>query len=145
MAAILVAEDDVQILRVLSMWLSRNGHEVLEARDGEQAIEALSGRLVDLIVTDVNMPRLDGLGLIRWVRESKRDTPIVVLSSRCDQASMSAELSIYGINVHPKPFSPSRLLQEIDRLLATHGARPGESIGDAPETAAPRTVLSMRD
>ena len=118
MATILVAEDDVQILRVLAMWLTRNRHEVIEARDGREAQEALSRQAVDLIVSDVNMPGMDGLALIRWARqESKLTTPIIVLSSRCDQSSMAEQLAVHGINVHPKPFSPSRLLVEIDRLL----------------------------
>ena len=118
MATILVAEDDVQILRVLAMWLARNGHEVIEAHDGQEALDALAKRPVDLIVSDVNMPRVDGLALVHWVRqEAALVTPIIVLSSRCDQASMAAALSVHGVKVHPKPFSPSKLLGEIDLLL----------------------------
>ena len=114
MATILLVEDDVQILRVLAMWFSRNGYDVVECRDGEEALSALAESAVDLIVTDVNMPRVDGLELVRVIRdERKLDLPIVMLSSRCDQSS----ITLYGIRVHPKPFSPSRLLAEVASLL----------------------------
>lgn len=125
MATILVVEDDVQILRVLAMWLTRNGYEVIEAHDGQEAVEALGDREVDLIVSDVNMPRVDGLALVRWARQDAKLTmPIIMLSSRCDQASIASQLSVHGIRVHPKPFSPSRLLAEIDGLLGAIQNRP---------------------
>ncbi len=119
MARILIAEDDAHVLRVLSMWLARNGHELLEARDGAQAQEILADTEVDLLVSDVNMPEVDGLELVKWVRSRKSESlPILLLSSRCDQDSITAELLEYDIRVHPKPFSPSRLVVEIEQLLA---------------------------
>jgi len=119
MATILIAEDDVQILRVLAMWFSRNGHEVVECHDGAQALDALAESKVDIIVSDVNMPRVDGLELVRTIREERGlDLPILVLSSRCDQSSIASDLAEHDIRVHPKPFSPSRLLAEIDSLLS---------------------------
>ncbi|MCK4659271.1 MAG: response regulator [Phycisphaerae bacterium] len=119
MATILIAEDDVQILRVLAMWFSRNGHEVVECHNGVEALDKLSGGTVDLVVSDVNMPQVDGLELVRVIREERKlDLPILVLSSRCDQSSIAADLALHGIRVHPKPFSPSRLLTEVEALLS---------------------------
>jgi DNA-binding response OmpR family regulator len=67
---------------------------------------------------------------VRWARqEAQLTTPIIVLTSRCDQASMAAQLSVHDIRVHPKPFSPSRLLEEIGGLLAP--VRQG-AVGIAP-------------
>ena len=118
MATVLLVDDDVQILRVLAMWFTRNGHEVVECRDGAEALNALSEEKVDLIVSDVNMPHVDGLELVRVIRDDRKlDLPIVVLSSRCDQSSIAADLAVYGIRVHPKPFSPTRLLAEVESLL----------------------------
>jgi len=119
MARILIAEDDAHVMRVLSMWLSRNGHEPIEARDGLQAREAIAQGGVDLLVSDMNMPGMNGLQLVEWARTQHGSTvPIVVLSSRCDQDSIAADLRRFGVRVLPKPFSPSRLVVEIERLLA---------------------------
>ena len=123
MARILVADDDAHMLRVLSMWLTRNGHEVLEACDGQAACEILGDKQVDLVVSDVNMPHLTGVQLVEWVRsELGESLPMVVLSSRCDQVSIAADMKQHGVCVHPKPFSPSRLVVEIERLLGVQAA-----------------------
>lgn len=120
MAKILIAEDDPHMLRLLSMWLTRNGHQVTEAVDGQAAQEVLIATDVDLIVTDFNMPRMTGGELVRWVRAQKSASiPIVMLSSRCDQTDISADLKPLDVRVHPKPFSPSRLVVEIEQMLAT--------------------------
>jgi twitching motility two-component system response regulator PilH len=130
MATILVVEDNAPQLRVLAIWLQRHGHTVLEAAGGQQAQATLNelaapgddqqpaGALPDLIVSDVNMPGMNGVELIKWIRnERKLEMPILVLSSRCDQVGLREELRAPGIRVVPKPFSPSRLIVEIDRLL----------------------------
>jgi len=119
MASILIVEDDAHVLRVLSMWLARHGHDLLEARDGAQAREILTNTQVDLLVSDVNMPRLNGLELVEWVRSHKSESlPMILLSSRCDQDAIAAELRKHDVRMHPKPFSPSRLVVEIEQLLA---------------------------
>jgi len=119
MARILLAEDDAHVLRVLAMWLARNGHDLWEARDGAEAQKILSRTEIDLVVSDVNMPQMNGIELVEWVRQHKSTSlPIVLLSSRCDQDSIGAQLRAHNVRVHPKPFSPSRLMVEIDRLLS---------------------------
>ncbi|MEE9295296.1 MAG: response regulator [Phycisphaerae bacterium] len=121
MARILVVEDDAHILRLLSIWLNRNGHQVVEAGDGLQAKEELLRARFDLVVSDVNMPGLDGISLVRWLRaEHQSEVPVILLSSRSDQSAIAAELGSLGVRVQPKPFSPSRLMGEIDRELASH-------------------------
>ena len=118
MANIVVSEDDAHMLRILSMWLSRNGHEVLEARNGLEAKEIIGRQEVDLIVSDVNMPHVDGLQLVQWVRqEQQNNVPMILLSSRCDQEDIAKRLQSMGVRVHPKPFSPSKLVQEIESML----------------------------
>ena len=118
MARILIAEDEPPIIRLMTMWLTRQGHTVTEARNGAEALEKLDANGADLVVSDMNMPVLDGLGLIRAIREDRRlDMPVVMLSSRCDQASLAQQVGAYNVNLFPKPFTPSRLVEEIDRLL----------------------------
>ena len=120
MATILVAEDDVQILRVLAMWLSRNGHEVIEAHDGLEASEALAERPVDLIVSDVNMPNMDGLALTAKVRADTRvkDTPVVLVTS-LDAPHDHARALEAGADAYivKSAFSQEGLLETVSRLI----------------------------
>jgi DNA-binding response OmpR family regulator len=109
--------------RVLSMWLARNGHQVIEARDGVEAQGLITDSTIDLVVTDVNMPRLDGMGFVAWLRSEVSDClPVIMLSSRCDQTAMLEKMKDFHAKVHPKPFSPSRLVVEIETLLAPQAA-----------------------
>ncbi len=119
MARIVVAEDDAHVVRLMSIWLTRAGHEVQEARTGIQAKEHLQNGGVELLVTDVNMPGCDGIELVEWLRnEAGLDIPVISLSARCDQAKIGQRFAELNVVVHPKPFSPSRLNEEIEELLA---------------------------
>ena len=123
MARILVAEDDAHIIRIMSLWLRQHGHEVIETRNGADALKQLETESVDVIITDMNMPILDGCGLATGVRQQlKLDTPILMLSSRCDQFELRERTRPLGVTLYPKPFVPSRLVLEIDRLLAGDSA-----------------------
>jgi two-component system chemotaxis response regulator CheY len=117
--SILIAEDEAHILRVLSMWLGRHGYEILEAPNGAVALEILSGQAVDMIISDMNMPGLDGLGLAKAVREDLgMDVPFVLLSARCDQDQLAQRAGPYRVCLYPKPFTPSRLVADVGRLLS---------------------------
>lgn len=123
MARILIADDDAHIARVLGMWLQRHGHQVILVANGDAALKSLAREPVDLIISDMNMPVLDGVELLRAVRtELHSDVPIVVLTARCDQESITQELIKYGAKVYPKPFLPSQLVVEINQLLAAPAA-----------------------
>jgi two-component system OmpR family response regulator len=119
MTRILVAEDDPHILRLMSMWLKRQGHEVLEARNGLIARDMVQDEAVDLLVSDINMPGLDGLGLIEYVVEHQRvRLGIIVLTNRWDHGDISDRLAAWGVHVMPKPFSPTRLAEVVGKLTA---------------------------
>lgn len=118
MSTILVADDDAHVGRVLSMWLTRHGHEVLIVRNGVEALKVIATREVDLVISDMNMPELDGLGLAKSLREAGHvNLPIMMLTARCDQDALTEQLSEYRISVYPKPFFPSKLVAEINRLM----------------------------
>jgi DNA-binding response OmpR family regulator len=120
MARIVVVEDDRHISRVVVMWLQRNGHEVLTAADGRTGLTVIRESKPDLLVTDVNMPVMDGLDLLEAVsRESLLRHPAIVLTSRCDQAEIEARAGRLGAVVHPKPFSPLHLMETIEKALHT--------------------------
>ena len=118
MARILIAEDEPHIVRVLALWLRRHGHEIVEVRNGREALEHLTHNRVDLLITDVNMPGMDGLELVRSLRQDRALTlPVLMLSARCDQTSLAQRAAAHGVQLFPKPFVPSQIVEEINRLL----------------------------
>ncbi len=124
MPNILVVEDEAHILRIMCIWLERHGHKVFEATNGSVAMEILDRQEIDLIISDVNMPRMDGLELLRvlWTQR-KMDTPVLLLSARCDQDKLSEHIEPFNARLFPKPFVPSRLVAEVERLLSIVGGR----------------------
>ena len=140
MARILITDDDAYMLRVLAMWLGKNGHQVIEASNGKMAMKILENESVDMIVSDINMPEMNGIELAEWLRhEMGLNTPMILLSSRCDQTQIAEQIGPLGISIHPKPFSPSRLMAQIDVALANRpdGNDPQASSSALAE-AAPR-------
>ncbi len=122
MAKILIADDDAHIARVMSIWLTRHGHQALCVSNGRQALDVIKSKAVDLVISDMNMPELDGLGFVKAVRElTGNSLPVVILSARCDQQELMDALAAYGVKVYPKPFLPSYMVTEIHRLLESAG------------------------
>lgn len=118
MARILIAEDDAHISRVMSIWLTRHGHEAICAADGRQALAAMAATPVDLVISDMNMPTMDGLTFVQELRKvADPRLPVIILSARCDQQELMDTLSSYSVTVYPKPFLPSYMVGEIHRLL----------------------------
>lgn len=119
MATILIAEDDARIRRVCMMWLAREGHTVLEAADGQAAMEILQVQDVDLLVSDVEMPRLTGTDLVAWWRVEKKSTrPVIMISATYGRSEVDSRMRNYDIQFMPKPFSPLKLTQTVEDLLA---------------------------
>ncbi len=125
MSRILVVEDDPHILRLISMWLQRQGHVVLEARNGLAARDLIRSDPVDILVSDINMPGMDGLALIESVMgEGCVRRGVVVLTNRWDHAEIRDRLADWGVQVLPKPFSPSRLSDLVESLMVNRRAGP---------------------
>jgi two-component system chemotaxis response regulator CheY len=119
MAVIVLAEDDVHILRVVSIWLKQNRHTVLEARNGREALSLVLEHRPDVLVADVNMPVMDGITLVRTCADQALPRMgTIVLTSRCDQREIHANLQGMNVVLHPKPFSPSRLVGDVEKLIA---------------------------
>lgn len=139
---ILIAEDEPHILRVLAMWLRRHGYAIAEAVDGAAALEILDRDPVDLLISDLNMPRMDGLTLVRIIREDRGLTlPIFLLTARCDQERISRQTAqLHRVKLFPKPFVPSRVVMDIEAILG-----PSTDLGagtDAP--GSPRSTTAHR-
>lgn len=119
MAKILLAEDDAHTIRVMQLWLARHKHVVIESNNGREALDRLRSMSVDLLISDVNMPVMGGLELVRAVRrELGLGVPILMFSSRCDHADLADQVRDLSVNLYPKPFVPSKLVQRIEELIA---------------------------
>lgn len=146
MSRILVAEDDPHILRLIAMWLKRQGHDVLEARNGLIARDLATQQIVDVLVTDVNMPGLDGLDLIAALLPAGRvRRGVVVLTNRWDHGDIADQLAAWEARVLPKPFSPTKLAEVIAGLTSDASPESGPTVtevaadpgGGTEEASAP--------
>jgi two-component system response regulator AtoC len=93
---VLLAEDEPRLRELLAEWLGDAGFGVSAAENGQEALEQLRERSADVLLTDVRMPYLDGVGLVRAVREAGSAMPVVVLSGFMDEAAR-AELLRLGV------------------------------------------------
>jgi CheY-like chemotaxis protein len=124
MSRILVVEDDPHILRLISMWLQRQGHLVFEARNGLAALALVRAEPVDILVSDINMPGMDGLALIDSVMgEGCVRRGVIVLTNRWDHVAISDRLAEWSVQVLPKPFSPTRLSQLVEAMATGQNVR----------------------
>jgi CheY-like chemotaxis protein len=140
MSRILVAEDDPHILRVISLWFSRQGHQVFEARNGAVALGLFREHAPEVLVTDVNMPAMDGLELVEQIlHEPGNLRGVIVLTNRWDHGQIRERQAQSGVYVLPKPFSPSRLSDLIQMIAAQEPM--GIADGLSPEPSAGPPVM----
>ncbi len=117
---VLLCDDEIHILRAAEIKVSRAGYEVRIAHDGEEAWESILKDRPDVLVTDVNMPRCDGLELTRRIRANveTKDLPIVMLTAKGFELPQEELIAKWGIiDIMAKPFSPRELVRLIDQIL----------------------------
>lgn len=117
---ILVADDQRAIRAILRFNLEQAGFEVLEAADGIEAWQTLHESAVDLLITDMNMPRLAGIELCKRIRQDARMDPLPIIMFTAFAVKLPAETAqaLRITHFEPKPFSPSRLASLASELLA---------------------------
>lgn len=116
---ILIVDDSPTVVKFLAFSLKSKGYQVVSACDGMDALEKLSGLSedVDLIITDLNMPNLDGYGLIEAVRQNRQQTPIIILSSEEEDGDRKKGIEVGANSYLVKPFKPAVLLTEVSKHL----------------------------
>lgn len=119
MPLILAVDDSPSMRKMVSFTLTGAGYQVLEAVDGVDAYEKAQQQRADLVLTDQNMPRLDGLGLIRKLREHPdyKNTPILMLTTESSDLMKQAGRSAGATGWLVKPFDPARLLEVIKKVI----------------------------
>ena len=121
-AKILVADDDRIVRRIVVAKLSGLGYDVTEAQDGQEALHLLeAGYVPDLLITDSNMPRINGLQLVRRLRESDSQEiarlPVIMLTSRQGERDVIEGLETGLDDYVTKPFSPDELAARLRTVL----------------------------
>jgi DNA-binding response OmpR family regulator len=116
---VLVADDDPDILALVSFRLERAGYDVLGAQDGDEALRLALERTPDLAVLDVMMPKLDGYEVTTRLRQngSTRRMPIILLTARVQEADIARGFEVGADDYVKKPFSPQELGARVQAIL----------------------------
>ncbi len=120
---ILIADDDPHIRELLSFALRKAGMETYEVGDGDAALAAIASRRPDLLILDINMPKMDGLEVCRRLR-AEGNLPILFLSSRDDEIDRVLGLELGGDDYVTKPFSPREVVARVGAILKRGAGAP---------------------
>ncbi|MGX1059483.1 two-component system OmpR family response regulator [Bradyrhizobium japonicum] len=123
---ILIVDDEGHIREVIRVALKKAGMDVIEARDGKEALTRFAANKPDLIVLDIGMPEFDGLDVCREIRKTS-DVPILFLSARDEEIDRILGLEIGGDDYVTKPFSPRELVARVNVILRRLSPRNGEA------------------
>jgi two-component system, OmpR family, KDP operon response regulator KdpE len=144
---VLVIDDEPPIRKLLKMGLSTQGYQILEATNGKIALELLAQN-PDLIILDLGLPDIQGHELLRTIRSRNEGVPIVVLSSRGDEAGKVQALDLGADDYLTKPFGMEELLARmraaLRHQLQIHGERPVFRVGDLSVDLV-RRIVKVRD
>ncbi len=116
----ILAVDDAKLMRELvSVSLATQGHEVVTANDGQEALDYAKNNSVDLVISDVNMPNLNGINLLKQLRELPHysETPILMLTTEDAQYRKDKARTMGANGWLTKPFDPPRLQSAVEKLL----------------------------
>ena len=119
MKRIMTVDDSATIRQMVALTLRDAGYEVVEAVDGRDALERLASESVDMLITDLNMPNLDGVGLIRAVRQdpANRFIPIIMLTTESADSKKQEGKAAGASGWIVKPFKPEQLLGVVKMVL----------------------------
>jgi len=129
---VLLCDDEIHILRAAEFKIKRAGYDVQIAGDGEEAWAMIEAQKPDILVTDCQMPRLDGFGLVERLRENPAtcDIPVLMLTAKGFELSQDELAEKWNvIKLIAKPFSPRELLKTVEQIL-------GEPAAVSPATSA---------
>jgi len=117
---IVVADDELDILSLVSYRLRKAGYEVLAAHDGEEALRLICDCSPDIVLLDVKMPKLTGIDVLKRVRtnEAVRDVPVILLSAGVEEEPVARGFEAGADEYVRKPFSPEELIERVQEVMA---------------------------
>jgi len=136
----LIVDDDPILAEVVSFALHRDGFETTVAHDGQVALERWQAEAPDIVILDLNLPKLDGLNVCRRIR-GQDGTPIIILSVRDEDDDIVTALKLGADDYVVKPFSPRQLIARVEAVLRRAGA---PSLSNGPVTAGSLTLDPLR-
>ena len=122
---ILIVDDELSLLEQLQQTLQRERYTAETASDGEKALDKIFETSFDLIILDIMMPKIDGLSVLRNIREAEIHTPVLMLTAKGDIEDRIKGLDLGADDYLPKPFSLDELLARIRSLLRRSGGQSG--------------------
>lgn len=118
MHKILIIDDEKEITNILSEFLSQRGYAVATALDGEEGLNKFDIENPDLVLCDIKMPRKDGFGFLKEVRESRRWVPIIIISALDDPASVLKGYDFQADFYISKPVNLNEILRSVELMLS---------------------------
>ncbi len=113
---ILVVDDEVHIIELVELYLSKEGYQVVKATDGDEAVEKFADEKPDLLVLDIMLPGRDGLDVLRQVRKTSQ-VPVIMLTARESEVDKVVGLELGADDYLTKPFSPRELVARVKAVL----------------------------
>ncbi len=116
-STVLLVDDEESVQKLLTYPLEREGYTVVQARDGEEALQRYRETPIDLVILDLMLPRLDGLAVCRRLREERSAVPIIMLTARGDEGDKVLGLELGADDYITKPFSIREFMSRVRALL----------------------------
>src|SRR5262245_1098830 len=133
---VLIVDDEPNLRKILSAQLSRDGYDVMTAEDGEQGLQALRDHHIDLVITDLKMPKVDGMTLLREALREEPELPIVMITAHGTVDTAVEALKLGAFDYLTKPFDKDEVRQIVAKALRTRELRGADATSAVGVTSA---------
>ena len=116
---VLVIDDDAHIRRIIQIKLKKKGYSVLTAKNGEEGLNMIKAEKPDAVISDINMPKIDGVTLCKMTNEFKKERPYltIIVTARISPDERAWVKEMIDTQFMEKPFSPSKLIDALDQYF----------------------------
>ena len=118
--SILVVDDEFNVREILRLQLDKLGYNVTEAEDGVKAINILSERNFDIVISDIKMPRVSGLEVLKYVKDNYPDTEVIMITAYDDMQIAIEAMKLKAYEFLTKPFNFEQLILTVERAIEKH-------------------------